>query len=73
MNEIHLGETTSNLQHTLSDTRPTIKLNPSSTSGSTKPRWLDLRFTYMVPMLKHTLESNKANKNLNIVTLMQRS
>ena len=33
-NIIHLGATISHLQHILSNTRPTIRLDPSSTLGS---------------------------------------
>ena len=41
-NTIHLGVGTSHLQHTILDTRPTIRLDPSSTLGFAKPRWVDL-------------------------------
>jgi len=43
-NKTHLGATSSHFQHAISDIRPTIRQDPSSTSGSTKPRWVDLRF-----------------------------
>ena len=57
-NIINLRADTSHLQHTLSDTGPTIRLDPSSTLGFTKPRRVYLRFIYMVPVLKHTLETH---------------
>ena len=62
-NNIHLGATTSHLQHTLSNTRPTIRLDPSSTSGSAKPRQVYLRFNLFVTSAKHIPESNKGDKN----------
>ena len=43
-NKIHLGIANSHLQHTLSDSSPIIRLDPSSTLGFAKPRQVDLRF-----------------------------
>ena len=43
-NMTHLGVANSHLQHVISDTGQTTRLDPSSTFDSAKPRWVDLRF-----------------------------
>ena len=63
---MHLGAANSHFQHIISDTRPTIRHDPSSASGSAKPRrTLDPNDT--VPVQKHIYESIKQIQPLFIL------
>ena len=62
-NKIYLGVANTHLQHTILDTAPTIRLDPSSTLGSTKTRWVYLKFNVYGTSAKLIPESNKADKN----------
>ena len=56
-NMTHLGAANSHYQHIISDTGPTIRLNPSSSSGFARPRCVDLRFNWYHTSAKHICES----------------
>ena len=59
----HLGEANSHLQHIILDTRPTIRLDPSSLQALQNLGGWTLDSINMVPVQKHTPKSNKADKN----------